>query len=107
MPVLVGARLRQRREAAHQVLQETTGGGNDRGSVRVPANPAEEQQSREGGRPAVTARSFAQAAILLRKRRGVPIADRGDVSARVLSYPLIVILFVSLSYYTVVENAPS
>lgn len=107
MPVLVGARLRQRRETAYQVLQETTGRGNDRGPVRVPADPAEEQQSGEGGRPAVTTRSVAQAAILLRERRGIPIADRGDVSARVLSYPLTVILSLSLSYYTVVENAPS
>lgn len=98
MPVLVGARLRQRREAAHQVLQETNGGGNDRRPVRVPADPAEEQQSGEGGRPAVTARPVAQAAVL-RERRRVSIADRGHVSARVLSYLLSVILFVSLSYY--------
>lgn len=87
MPVLVRARrLRQRREATDQVLQEATGGGNDRGPVRVPADPAEEQQPGEGGGPAVTARPVAEAAVLLRERRGVPIADRGHVSAGVLSW---------------------
>lgn len=100
MPILVGTCLRERREAADQVLQETTGGGNDRGPVRVPADPAEEQQSGEGGRAEVTARPVPQAAVLLRERRRVPIADRGDVSARVLSYLLSVILFVSISYYS-------
>lgn len=100
MPVLVGTRLRrQRREATDQVLQETGGDGHDRGPVRVPADPAEEQQPGEGGRAAATARSVPEAAaVLLRERRGVPIADRGDVSARVLSYLLPVILFVSISY---------
>lgn len=100
MSVLVGACLRQWREATDQILQKTSGRGNDRGPVRVLANPAEEQQPGEGGRAAVTARSFAQAAILLRKRRRVQIADRGDVSVRVLSYLLSVILFVSISYYS-------
>lgn len=98
MPVLVGTGLWQRREAAGQVLQETAG-GNDRGPVRVPANAAEEQQSGEGSGAEVAARAVAKATILLRERRGVPVADRGDVSARVLSYPLIVILFLPLSYY--------
>lgn len=73
------------REAVHpQVLQKARGGG-DRGPVRVPADPAEEQQPGEGGRAEVAARPVAQAAVLLRERRGVPVADRGDVSARVLS----------------------
>lgn len=100
MSILVGTRLWEWREATDQILQETTGGGNDRRPVRVPADPAEKQQPGEGGRAAVTARPITQAAVLLRERRRVPIADRGDVSARVLSYLLSVILFVSLSYYS-------
>lgn len=85
------------REALHpQVLQEARG-GSDRGPVRVPADSAEEQQPGEGSRAEVTAWPLAQAAVLLRKRRrGVPVTDRGDVSARVLSYPKTSVILLNL-----------
>lgn len=60
--------------------------GDDRRSVRVPADPAKKQQPREGGRPPVAAWTVAQAAILLRERRGVvPVAACSHVSVRILS----------------------